>query len=107
MYIKIKRNAFLEAIEKLVAKKPLGRGKKAYLNGNISISLADKTIIFQADTAKVTGDASGSWEGAVYLPFQIAISLLKIPPKEEEMTIEYLDGKLKIGPLKLAATHYV
>jgi hypothetical protein len=67
----------------------------------------DKTIIFQAETAKVTADASGSWDGAVSLPFQIAISLLKIPPKEEEMTIEYLDGKLKIGPLKLAATHYV
>ena len=106
MYIKIKRNAFLEAIKKLVAKKPLGRGKKAYLNGNISISLTDKTIIFQAETAKVTADGDGSWEGAVFLPFQIAISLLKIPPKEEEMTIEYLDGKLKIGPLKLAARHF-
>lgn len=105
MFIKIKRNAFLEAIEKLEAKKPLGRGKKAYLNGSISISMAEKMVIFQAETAKVTAEAEGSWDGAVLLQFQIAISLLKIPPKEETMTIEYLDGGLKIGPLKLTAPH--
>ena len=107
MFIKIKRNTFLEAIERLEAKKPLGRGKKAYLSGNISICMADKTVIFQAETAKVTADAEGSWNGTVLLPFQIAISLLKIPPKEEMMTIEYLDGKLKLGPLKLKAEHFV
>jgi hypothetical protein len=105
MHIKIEKKALLEAIQKLEAKKPIGKAKKAYLTGNVAISLADKTAIFQLDTAKVTVAADGVWDGFVSFPFQIAIALLKIPPKGDVITFEYLEGSLRIGPIKLKAIH--
>ena len=105
MHIKIEKKALLEAIQKLEAKKPIGKAKKAYLKANVVISLADKTAIFQLDTAKVTVPADGVWDGCVSFPLQIAIALLKIPPKGEVITFEYLQGSLRIGPIKLSASH--
>jgi hypothetical protein len=105
MHIKIEKKALLEAIQKLEAKKPIGKAKKTYLKGNAVISLADKTAILQLDTAKVTVPADRVSDGFVSFPFQIAIALLKIPPKDEVITFEYLEGSLRIGPLKLSASH--
>ena len=104
MHIKIEKKALLEAIQKLEAKKPIGKAKKSYLTGNVVISLADKTAILQLDTAKVTVPADGVWDGFVSFPFQIAIALLKIPPKGEVISFEYLEGSLRIGPIKLSAS---
>ena len=81
------------------------KSKRTYLKGNAVISLADKTAILQLDTAKVTVPADRVSDGFVSFPFQIAIALLKIPPKDEVITFEYLEGSLRIGPLKLSASH--
>jgi hypothetical protein len=105
MHIKIEKKALLDAIQKLEAKKPIGKAKKAYLTGNVVISLEDKTAILQLNSAKVALPADGAWEGFVSFPFQIAIALLKIPPKGEVISFEYLEGSLRIGPLKLSARH--
>jgi hypothetical protein len=105
MHIKMEKKALLDAIQKLEAKKPIGKAKKAYLTGNVVISLADKTAIFQLDTANVTVPADGVWDGCVSFPFQIAIALLKIPPKGKVITFEYLEGSLRIGPIKLSPIH--
>ena len=104
MHVKIEKKALLEAIQKLEAKKPIGKAKKAYLTGNIVITFADKIAILQLDTAKVTVPADGVWDGSVSFPFQIAIALLKIPPKGEVITFECLEGSLRIGPIKLSAS---
>ena len=105
MHIKIEKKALLDAIQKLEAKKPIGKAKKAYLTGNVVISLEDKTAILQLNSAKVALPADGAWEGFVSFPFQIAIALLKIPPKGEVISFEYLEGSLRIGPIKLSASH--
>jgi hypothetical protein len=58
MHIKIEKKALLEAIQKLEAKKPIGKAKKAYLKANVVISLADKTAIFQLELLYVTSSGS-------------------------------------------------
>jgi hypothetical protein len=100
MQMMIKRDDFLDAIKRLESKKPVGRGKKAYLTGQIGLSLADKTAIFRAGVAKVTCPAEGVWDGEVCLSFPIALSLLKVPPADAIIKIDYLGGRLSIGPIK-------
>ncbi len=100
MQMTIKRDDFLDAIKRLEAKKPVGRGKKAYLTGQIGLSLADKTAIFRAGVAKVTCLAEGVWDGEICFMFPIALSLLKVPPADPTIKIEFLGGRLSIGPIK-------
>ncbi len=101
MQMTIKLDEFLNAIKKLEAKKPLGRGKKAYLSGSMTISIADQVAILQAGGAKVTCAAEGFWGGEVEFSFPIALSLLKVPPKEPLIKLHYEDGRLLIGPLRI------
>jgi len=102
MQMTIKLEEFLGAIKKLEAKKPIGRGKKAYLSGPMTISIADQTAILQAGGAKVTCAAEGFWVGEVEFPFPIALSLLKVPPKDPFIKLQFENGRLLIGPLKIS-----
>jgi len=103
MQMTMKMEEFLGAVKKLEAKKPLGRGKKAYLSGFMTISIADQTAILQAGGVRVTCAADGLWDGEVEFPFPAALSLLKVPPKEQFIKLQYEGGKLLIGPLKISS----
>ena len=104
MQLKIKTTDFLDTVRKLEKMAPLGRGKKAYLEGSISISCAQNYAIFTCSfTAKQVCPAEGFWDAHVFFPFEIARSFLKVPPKNEYMEITCINKKIKIEGLTTSA----
>ena len=106
MHMMIKRDDFLDAIKRLESKKPVGRGKKAYLTGEVGLSLAEKIAIFRVGVAKVTCPAEGAWDGEISFSFPVALSLLKVPPADLNIKIEYFEGRLSIGPIRTKGALY-
>lgn len=65
--------------------------------------MIDQFVIFSVDTSKVLCPAKGIWDGTVSWPFQIALSFVKLPPKEESIELSCIENKLKLHTLKVSA----
>ncbi len=95
MQLKIKTQDFLEAI-KLLKKMAPSRGKAGFIYGPVLIQHSQHIAIFSVGPASQICEAQGVWAGKVSFPFPITHSFLKVPPNGEEVTITYMDGKVKI-----------
>ena len=100
--LKINTQDFLEAI-KMLKKMAPSRGKAGFINGPVSIQHSQHIAIFSVGPASQICEAQGVWGGKVSFPFPVAHSFLKVPPKGEEVTITFKDGKVKIEGISVTA----
>jgi len=99
MWIELKRDDFLDAINRLKPKRLL----KSYAILELQISFLNSEVIFCVNGAETKKPAIGEWSGFVCLRYGLLLPFLKIKPQSDPLKIEYVDAKIKIETARLTA----
>ena len=73
--------------------------RKLHHNGGLTFE--NGVLSVQMDDAMVTMRATGEWHGVALFSGQVLAALVKVPPRQDPIVIEYDAGRIAIGSLSV------